>query len=310
MIADLADDDGRFSILAIDHRDSLRQFLRPDDPDSVGAEEITALKIALVAGVADLATGVMLEPEYSIPQVIDAGALPEGVGFFAALESQGYLDDPEAFATTILDGWSVAQAQASGAAAAKLLLPYRPDGRLAAEQEQVGREVVAACHSIGLAIALEPLFYGLRPDEDRAAIVVETARRFAALEPDLLKLPYPGTRLACEEITDIASMPWAMLSGGGSFAGFLDRYAVAADAGCSGFMVGRALWGEAVRAPERDRSSAHRRCRPSPLRTTARPARPLRTVTCGRRESNPHSLRNQDLNLACLPFHHAHAARR
>ena len=255
MIADLADQHGRFSILAVDHRDSLRQFLRPDDPDSLTAEEITALKIELVAGVADLATGVMLEPEYSIPQVIDAGALPDGVGFLAALESQGYLGEPDKSPTVILDGWSIEQAKASGAAAAKLLLAYRPDGRLAAEQEQIGREIVAACHAIGFAIAVEPLFYGLGPDDDRAAIVVETARRFAEMEPDLLKLPYPGTPAACEDITEIATMPWAMLSGGGSFDDFADQFAIAADAGCSGFMVGRALWGEVAKAPPADRSA-------------------------------------------------------
>ena len=255
MIADLADQHGRFSILAVDHRDSLRQFLRPDDPDSLTAEEITALKIELVVGVADLATGVMLEPEYSIPQVIDVGALPDGVGFLAALESQGYLDEPEMSPTAILEGWSIEQAKASGAAAAKLLLPYRPDGRLAAEQEQVGREIVEACHAIGFAIAVEPLFYGLGPDDDRAAIVVETARRFAAMEPDLLKLPYPGTLAACEDITGIATMPWAMLSGGGSFDDFVDQFAIAADAGCSGFMVGRALWGEVVKALPADRAA-------------------------------------------------------
>ena len=248
MIADLTDRYGRFSILAVDHRDSLRQFMRPDAPDSLTAQEITALKIELVAGVADLATGVMLEPEYSIPQVIEAGVLPEGIGFLAALESQGYLDEPEKSPTAILAGWSIEQAKASGAAAAKLLLPYRPDGRLAAAQEHVAREVVAGCHAIGFAIALEPLFYGVESSDDRAAMVVETARRFAAMEPDLLKLPFPGSRASCEDITEISTMPWAMLSGGGSFDDFVDQFAVAADAGCSGFMVGRALWGEVVKA--------------------------------------------------------------
>ena len=63
-IRDLSDENGRFSILAIDHRDSLRQFLRPADPDSLAPDEITALKIEIVEGIADLATGVMLEPEY------------------------------------------------------------------------------------------------------------------------------------------------------------------------------------------------------------------------------------------------------
>lgn len=262
MIADLADDRGRFSILAIDHRDSLRQFLRPDDPDSLTVEEITALKIEIVDHVGDLATGVMLEPEYSIPQVLDAGVMPPGVGFLAALESQGYLDDPEAAATTVLDGWSVEQAKASGAASAKLLLPYRPDGRLAAEQEAIGRALTDACHAIDFPIALEPLFYGLDADDDRGALVVESARRFAAMSPDLLKLPYPGHRSACEQVSEICAeyattdrpMPWAMLSGGGSFDDFADQFSTASRAGCSGFMVGRALWGEAVKAPTEDRT--------------------------------------------------------
>lgn len=253
-IADLCDDRGRLSILAIDHRDSLRQFLRPDDPDSLAPGEITALKIELVRGVADLASGVMLEPEYSIPQVIDAGALPMGVGFLAALESQGYLDDPGASPTTILDGWSVEQAKASGASSAKLLLPYHPDRPLAAAQESVAEQILDACRSAGLPLALEPLFYDLDSPDDRPRVVVETARRFARVGPDLLKLPYPGSQQACEQVTAIADMPWAMLSGGGSFEDFVEQFTIAAIAGCAGFMVGRALWGEAVRAQSTERT--------------------------------------------------------
>ncbi len=254
-LADIADGAGRLSILAIDHRDSLRRFLAPDDPDSIAAADITALKIELVGGVADLATGVMLEPEYSIPQVIDAGVLPDGVGFLAALESQGYLADPGASPTAILAGWSIAQAAASGATAAKLLLPYHPDRPLAAAQEAVAAGVLAGCRAIGLPLALEPLFYDLDSPDDRPRVVVATAERFAAMKPDLLKLPYPGSADACARITELASMPWAMLSGGGSFEDFRDQLTVAVAAGCSGFMVGRALWGEAARAAPADRAA-------------------------------------------------------
>ncbi len=250
----ISDDRGRFSILAIDHRDSLRRFLAPDDPDSLPAAEITALKIDLVAGIADLATGVMLEPEFSIPQVIDAGVLPDGVGFLAALESQGYLDDPGATPTTVLPGWSVAQAKAAGAASAKLLLPYHPERPLAAAQEAVAEGIVAECRAHGLPIALEPLFYDLDSPDDRPRVVVATARRFAAMAPDLLKLPYPGSAAACAAVTDAVPMRWAMLSGGGTFEDFRDQLATAMANGCSGFMVGRALWGEAARAAPSVRS--------------------------------------------------------
>lgn len=264
-LSELSDGNGRFAVLAIDHRDSLRRFLAPDAPDELAAADLTSLKIDIVRAVAPLATGVMLEPEYSIPQVIDAGALPPGVGFLAALESQGYLADPGAGPTTILDGWSVEQAAVSGAAAAKLLLPYHPDRPLAAAQEEVAATVLADCRRVGIPLVLEPLFYDLTDPADRPRVVLSTAARFASIGPDLLKLPFPVDPVAdadedhwfaaCRTISEIAAMPWAMLSGGGSFDAFAAQLTVAVAAGCHGFMVGRALWGEAATAPADERIS-------------------------------------------------------
>ena len=260
---DLTNDKRRFGVFAIDHRDSLRAFVRPDDPDSLSAAEITALKDQMVRTIAPEATGVMLEPEYSIPHLIDSGAVPRGIGFTAALEAQGYLGDPEKGPTELLDGWSVEQAKASGASCAKLLLPYRPDRPLAAAQEAVGRAVVAECNRVGIPIVLEPLFYDLDDPSQRPKLVLETAMRFAAIGPDLLKLPFPVDPsdpdddhwyATCRAISEIAPMPWVLLSGGGSFDTYARQVEVAISAGGSGFMVGRALWGEAALAPtvERD----------------------------------------------------------
>ena len=262
----LRDADGWFRILAIDHRDSLRAFLSPHDPDSVGAATITGIKVDLARAVLPFATGVMLEPEYSIPQLLDAGAVPRGVGFLAALEAQGYLADPGAAPTTLLPGWSVAQAAASGAAAAKLLVPYHPDHHLAEQQEHVAAGVLAECRRVGIPLVLEPLFFGLADPGDRPDVVLRTTERFAALDPDLLKLPFPVDTAAepdrdvwadlCHAVTERCAMPWAILSGGGSFDDFAAQVGVAAAAGCSGFMVGRALWGEAARATPADREVA------------------------------------------------------
>ncbi len=260
----LTNDKRRFGVFAIDHRDSLRAFVRPDDPDSLTGAEITTLKDQMVRAIAPEATGVMLEPEYSIPQLIDAGAVPDGVGFTAALESQGYLADPEKGPTTLLDGWSVEQAKASGASCAKLLLPYRPDRPLAAAQEEVGRQVVAACNRVGIPVVLEPLFYKLDDPSQRPKLVLETAARFAAMQPDLLKLPFPVDPsdpdqdhwfATCRAISEIATMPWVLLSGGGSFDTYATQVEVAVSAGGSGFMVGRALWGEAALAAPDDRAA-------------------------------------------------------
>lgn len=254
---------GRFGVLAIDHRDSMRAVLAPDDQDSVGADEITELKRELVGALAGGATGVMLEPEYSIPQLLD-GTLPAGVGFTAALEAQGYAADPEAAATQILDGWSVEAAAACGASAAKLLVFYRPDrAEHAAVQERVAAEILAECRRVGIPLVLEPLFYGLDDPSARRDIVIETVERFAAMDPHLLKLPFPVDPVhepdrsvwaaACAQITERCHMPWTLLSGGGNYESYRDQVAAAVAAGCSGFMAGRALWGEAALTPPTER---------------------------------------------------------
>ena len=262
-LAGISDANGRYAVLAIDHRDSLRAVLSPADPSGVPAAAITELKIDLVGALGSEVTGVMLEPEFSIPQVIDAGVLPAGVGFVAALESQGYLADPGAGPTTILDGWSVEAAAASGASCAKLLLPYHPDRPLAAAQEAVAREVLAECRQVGIPLVLEPLFYDLDDPADRVRVVIITATRFANLNPDLLKLPFPVDPThdadedhwfaACRTISELAHMPWVLLSGGGTFDDFAAQLTVARSAGCAGFMVGRALWAEAAVAGRDER---------------------------------------------------------
>jgi tagatose 1,6-diphosphate aldolase len=99
--------DGKFYILAIDHRDSIRVLIDPDDPEKVRADDITNLKLAIVEHVAPAATAVMLDPVYSAAQAIATGALPGSVGFLIALEKQGYLGGELERCTTLLYGWRV-----------------------------------------------------------------------------------------------------------------------------------------------------------------------------------------------------------
>ena len=59
-LASTATPEGVFAILAVDHRDSLRVVLAPEDPTSVSAADLTALKLDLVRGVGEAASAVML----------------------------------------------------------------------------------------------------------------------------------------------------------------------------------------------------------------------------------------------------------
>ncbi len=258
----ISDTDGSIRVLAIDHRDSMRQFLSPDNPSAIPAGVITELKADIVRALIGEASGVMLEPEYSIPQIIAAGLVPKGVGVIAALESQGYLADPASSVTSVLEGWSAASALEAGASMVKLLLPYRPGSALASAQEDVARNVLSQCETAGIPLVLEPLLWGVSRPLEQAELIVETVKRFAALSPGVLKIPFPGeadsaeARVACRTITRICqtrNLPWALLSGGGTFERFEHQLAIAVAEGCSGFMVGRALWGEAALASTEQR---------------------------------------------------------
>lgn len=254
--------EGVFCILAIDHRDSLRVMLDPSEPESVPAAALTEIKLDLLAGLAEQASAVMLEPEYSAAQAIVTRTLPGQVGFLAAVEAQGYLGDPAARQTLLLEGWSVEKAKRLGANGIKLLVLYRPDGGAIAEaQERVIATVVSDCAYHDVPLFLEPLLAerGDGPMADRRGLVIETVRRLGSLGPDVLKVQFPVDadaeldrarwRDACAELDDAAAVPWALLSGGGSYERFREQLEIACQAGASGFMVGRALWGDYVRAP-------------------------------------------------------------
>jgi tagatose 1,6-diphosphate aldolase len=275
--------DGIFAILAIDHRDSLRVLLNRHQPDAISAATLTALKLDIIRHIAPLASAVMVDPEYSAAQAIVAAALPGRVGFLCAAEAQGYLGDPRAKQNTLLAGWSVAKAKRLGAGGIKLLMLYHPDaGEVTARQEELVQAVVADCAREEIPLFLEPLIYPLDPAmspksaefaAQRRRIVVETARRLGTLGPDILKLQFPLDAThhadpalwvdACAELHEAAARPWALLSGGDPFDTFKAQLQVACQAGCSGFMVGRALWGDAITGSPAERTQR--------LQTTVRP---------------------------------------
>lgn len=264
--------DGIFTILAVDHRDSMRVVLDPDDPQGIPAQQLTDVKLGLLRELSADATAIMLEPEYSAAQAIGARALPGSVGFLAAIEAQGYLGDPTARQTSLLDGWGVEKAKRLGANGIKLLVLYRPDaGAVTEAQDRMIGAVVVECARHDIPLFLEPLAYAIEPGlssdsaefaSKRRRLVIDTVRRLGALGPDVLKVQFPvDTRFeanrgvwadACRELNETAPVPWALLSGGDPYELFRDQVRIACGAGASGFMVGRALWDDYVRAAAAD----------------------------------------------------------
>ncbi len=252
---------GTFTCLALDHRQNLRRALNPSHPDSVTDVDLTGFKLEVTAALANSATAVLLDPEYSAAQAVAAGVIPAETGLVVALESTGYSGDVTARQSQILPGWSVEKSKKMGASMVKLLVYYHPDAPTAPEIEQFVKRVAEECIKYDLGFMLEPLSYSL--DESRKLtsgqkryVVVETARRLTPLGVDILKVEFPlditedreetSWLVACSEISSASTIPWILLSAAVDFETYKRQVTVACEAGASGIAVGRAVWQEAV----------------------------------------------------------------
>ncbi len=257
---------GTFSILAADHRDALRRLIFPITPEKVASERLTELKLTIVEVLAPAASAVLLDPIYSVAQSIADGKMPGYIGLLCAMEEQGYLGSPQERRTCLIAGWTVEKAKRLGANGIKLLLFYHPEaGEATQEQENLVRALVSDCQQYDMPFFLEPISFSLDPGiqkgsrefaAQRRRIVVASARRLSALGPEVIKVEFPidvqhETDLsvwadACAELNQASQVPWVLLSGGEPFEVFKQQLKVACQNGCSGFVVGRAVWQEAA----------------------------------------------------------------
>ncbi|HLT57808.1 MAG TPA: tagatose 1,6-diphosphate aldolase [Limnochordales bacterium] len=256
-------DKGIFAILACDQRGALRRMMEKAGRSPITYDTMVQMKHDIVAPLAPLATGVLLDPEYGAAQLITRGALPGRVGLVVALEATGYEDREGDRLTRLLDGWSVAKIKAMGAAAVKLLIYYNPRREAAAEhQRQLVAQVAKECQAYDIPFMLEPVTYPSRDGDqegyirEKPDLVVETAQHFSGMGVDLLKMEFPVHpeggddpglwREACQRLDEACGPPWALLSAGVDFDTYCRQLETACQAGASGFVAGRAIWREAV----------------------------------------------------------------
>jgi len=276
----LATADGFFCIAALDHPEN---YLALFDPDvtRVPHDTVVASKLELAAELARHASGLLLDPVWSLGQAIATGALPGRVGVIAPIEQLTYTpDDPPGWevATRLRPGWTPEKIARLGVDAVKLFLFYRAELEEAAGQRALVADLVASCHEQQLPLVVEPIWYPVG-DEDprdratarrRAEAVVSAAAEFCALGADVLKVQFPGSvRLSAErasagaaarELDAAVDAPWVLLSEGAGFDDFVVQMEIAARAGASGYIAGRAVWGDAVgNLPPERRGPAIRR---------------------------------------------------
>jgi len=250
--------------LALDHRDSFRSAIERRGLGARSDADLAKLKTVLVRALAPGATCVMLDAELG-GAALSAGVVPHAIALIMPLEAQGYEEQGDHRISSLLDDFSPVDALRIGADACKLLLPYRVDDEAAAaQQDALVVRTVAACHAVGLPLVVEPVVHRLSTEaaHDHAlayrSLVIDAVTRIRPLGADLLKLPFPIHRAAAATPSDVQSAchdlaaacgttPWVLLGGGDDDATLLARIGAAAEAGASGFLAGRAIWGPVLR---------------------------------------------------------------
>lgn len=266
-LADIADNDGTFAIIAMDQRNTLRRMF-----DAVGMEATPAdmgqAKVDVAEYLSPGATGLLLDPDFGVPAVKASGKLAANCGLLVAAEPSergNYNGEPRAHRIEAQGGqWVLDQ----GGDAVKFLVqinatrtakPGEPD--LVAEGLDVVRGVVDDCRAAGIPSVIENLVYTL-PGEDKLAghaksdAIIESAAVMSELGMDLLKLEYPGSPEACRRLAASIDVPWAVLSAGVDFEEFTDVLRISCEeGGASGFIAGRALWKESIGMSAEERAT-------------------------------------------------------
>jgi len=254
--------DGRFVILAIDHRANLWDELQKYHSMPLTDADMIAFKQDVIRILLPHASGLLTDPAYGISQGITSGVIDAHKGLLAPLEVTDYSLHPAERDVNFIPDWSVEHIKRVGGDGIKLLLYYHPDAPTAGIKRSHVEKIVAECAKWDIPFFLEPIAYSLDPQHNLSNaelldVSIHMAELFSRMGVDILKLSFPVDtkqsddlaewQAACTRLHDAcAGTPWALLSGGVSYATFAQQARIACAAGAKGVIVGRAVWADAI----------------------------------------------------------------
>lgn len=256
---------GLITVLALDHRGTLIRAMGLNEKDENVYQQVRDFKFLTIKYLLPYATAILIDPQFGGAEAIARGIIPGSKGLMITLESSGYLGESTSRYNEIIPGWSPAKIKRMGASAIKFKIDYHPDGgQVTHRMEDLVKQVSEQAASLDIPLLLEPVSYSIKSDfnkesaefaQTRPSVVVETARRLGPMV-DVLKLEFPHDvafnqdenewKKACEEITQVAHVPWVLLSAGVEFDIFKKQARIACEAGASGYVAGRAIFQEAA----------------------------------------------------------------
>jgi sulfofructosephosphate aldolase len=249
----------RFAVIAADHGQPLADMLESLGRSSA-PEEQRAFKADLVATVGHDASAMLLDPDVSLPDIVDRDVLPRDVGLLVRIEADGHELEDGLRRSGLIEGLGAVGARRLGATAAKVMVFVRADKEdLDGYTAGMVRAALEDCRRADLLCVMELMTYRLddeTPAEFAARkedLVVDGAVFLQECGSKVLKLEYPGSPAACRRVTDAIDVPWAVLSAGVDHEAFCDQLRASMAGGADGFIAGRSLWKEAVGRPAAER---------------------------------------------------------
>lgn len=234
---------GRFLMLAFDHRGSFRKIIDYHKPETVSAETVINLKKEIIEILINQVGGLLVDVDYGLPAYKRLPAEKQTKPYLLAIEKTGYQETAAGRLTEL--GYSVGQLKEKGAAGIKLLLYFNPRLSTAANQLLTAKRVADDCQQNQLPFFLEIVTYG--ENLSKSDLILESVKIFLdkSIRPDVFKLEFPGTVQTCQKLTILLNnVPWILLSAGDPFEIFKTKLRQATEGGASGFLAGRALWQE------------------------------------------------------------------
>jgi sulfofructosephosphate aldolase len=253
-VARIARPSGTFAMVAMDQRESLRAMFAENLPEPIELERRVTFKVAVARTLSPHASALLVDVDEGLGPILEADALARTCGLIVAAD---HLVQPvgQAVDDTRLDrNVDLDQAAARGAAAAKLLVIWKPD-RSASDRAALVKEFLDRSRGAGLPGIVEGV---VRPPAgvseadwtEREDALIESTVELGALRPDLYKaqVPFNGrgdpaeVTERCARMTESLPCPWVILSSGVSIDDFAAAVEAACRGGASGFLAGRAVW--------------------------------------------------------------------
>ena len=237
---------GKYLMLALDHRGSFKKLLNPEDPGAVQDAQVIGLKERILRSLKDQFSGVLLDPVFGLPAYKKVLGEQDGSPYVLSLEESGY-EEREGDRYSKLQ-YEAKQLKEWGASGTKLLLYFDPQGKSAEHQVDVAKTALEASRGQAIPFFLEVVTYGKGRDFASAGEATLQAMRMLlsrGVKPDVWKLEFPGSAELAKEITKLSSdTPWILLTRGASFEQFAEELQTSIENGARGFLAGRAVWQE------------------------------------------------------------------